>query len=258
MGHNILGTLPKTLRWQEVVRLLDADTQELGAVASAAALAADARLGQLRNDERIAYCFWLLTRVTYAARSDDFIGALQAQGIDADPGDSALGIMTKIAERVRATTENHVGNGQYVEIAALALREALTETVLREGPSLFSSTAADVQRAFRQYSTPARFSELARRFFSHFMSRTLRGFVDREIASHVGRGALSTNSDAAAFLSALDTHTWQSALIVEDFAGGWFSKRNWETVGDISLDDTQRFMAVAFRKLRAELRSKAS
>jgi hypothetical protein len=257
MGHNLLGSLPHSLRWREVVALLEVDTPSLTAVGSAVAKAADTRLRGLNNDERLAYCFWLLTEVASAARSDDFTGELNRQGIDAQPTDTAIALVAKIADHVRFTTRDHAGNGHYVEIAALALRQALTETVLREGPSLFASDANDVQRAFRTYSTTARFSELSRRFFANFMSRTLRGIVDRELAMHVGGKGIPSNQAASEFLSALDKHAWETAYIVEDFAGKWVSKRNWETQGQISLEDAQRFMAVALQKLRSELKSGA-
>lgn len=39
--------------------------------------------------------------------------------------------------------------------------------------------------------------------------------------------------------------------IVEDFAGGWYSKRNWQ--GEISEHDAEGFVAVAIDKLRAEI-----
>lgn len=258
MGHNLVGMLPKTLKWREVVALLNGEDLSLGSVAGAVTEAADVRLRALRNDERLAYCFWLLTRVATASRSADFTSDLRVHGIDAAPSDSAIGLVAKIADHVRIVTENHTGSGQYVEIGALALRQALTDTVLREGSSLFASEAGDVQRAFRTYSTTAGFGELARRFFAHFMSRTLQGYVDREIAMHIGGLAVRTSADATEFMSALDRHTWESALIVETFAGKWVSKRNWETGGHITLDDAQRFMAVALRKLRTELRARAT
>ena len=60
-----------------------------------------------------------------------------------------------------------------------------------------------------------------------------------------------------AFTQELDLHARQSARIMREFAEGWYSKANWETRGQISLEDSQAFVAVALRKLRMELKTAA-
>ncbi len=91
------------------------------------------------------------------------------------------------------------------------------------------------------------------------MSRTLRALIDRELANHVSATSdLSSVESSLEFMQALDTHAWQSARIVEEFAGGWYSKHNWESKGEISPDEAQRFVGYALRKLRAELKQGAA
>ena len=58
--------------------------------------------------------------------------------------------------------------------------------------------------------------------------------------------------------SAIDLHARQAAAIMREFAGGWYSKQNWETKGEITLNDAQRFVAVALRKLRTELKQESA
>ncbi|MBI5285318.1 MAG: hypothetical protein HY874_09515 [Chloroflexi bacterium] len=259
MGDNRLGRLPKTMRWRQVVALLDASPEDTGAVAGAVVQAAEQRLRELANDPALAEAFRVLTRLTWASRGPTFLNELRALGIDAREGTSALSVIAELGDRIRAESAADRPEGYFREVAALALRSALTGTVGQQGLSLFGSSVEDLRRAFRVYSTRERFGELARRFFSDFMSRSMRSFVDRELANHIGPAAhLATVSDSQEFLAALQTHTWQSALIVEEFAGGWHSKRNWETGGDVSVDDSQRFVAVALRKLRSELRAGAT
>ena len=57
---------------------------------------------------------------------------------------------------------------------------------------------------------------------------------------------------SAEFNAALDLHCRQASKIVEEFAGSWFSKTNWER--GISPEDVRGFAWVALKKLRAELR----
>jgi hypothetical protein len=57
--------------------------------------------------------------------------------------------------------------------------------------------------------------------------------------------------DVAEFNNALRAHCDQSARIVRDFCGEWYSKTEYEK--GIDLENTSRFVAVALKKLRSEL-----
>jgi hypothetical protein len=252
MGHNRLGHLPRTRRWREVVALLDQGPAATSQIAAAVVQAAERALRELSNDPVIADALQSLIRITWASRSASFSDELRVLGLSSDA--SAVSVIAAIGDHVRQSVTEHPESSYFGEIAALATRSALTETVLLQGPGLFFSSAEDVQHAFRAFSTRDRFGELARRFFADFMSRSLRSWVDRELSNHVGQPQISNVADASDFLKAIDTHTWQAARIVEDFAGGWYSKRNWELGGDITRDEAQKFVAVSMRKLRAELR----
>ncbi len=254
MGHTRIGRLPKTRRWQGVVGLLDQSADDVPAVASATAWAAEARLRQLSRDPSLIHCFWLLTRLASASREDDFAGAVRGLGIDPPASNSALAFVSQVSDQVRNDLTQFTESGHFSELASLALRRTLSETVGQHGRSLFGSSIEDVQRAFREHSTQKGFGDLARRFFGDFLSRTLRSFVDRELSNNVGNGHTLTGIDASQeFSEALDLYARQSARIVEEFASGWYGKHNWESGGQISHEDAQGFVAVALRKLRMEL-----
>ena len=255
MGHNILGRLPQRLRWREVISLLDVPSADAAAVAAASTRAADVRLRRLATDETAGYPLWLLTRITWASRGDGFEEQLRALGIEPPADSSAVGLIARVGERTRVEISARRAADQYAEIAAQSLRQALSNTIGREGGSLFASSSEDLQRAVRNYSTRPRFGELARRYFAAFMSRTLRSYVEREIADHVGRDtALKTLAGQRDFQTELDAYVWQASKILEDFAGDWYAKHNWESKGEISPEETQRFLAYALRKLRGALR----
>ena len=80
-------------------------------------------------------------------------------------------------------------------------------------------------------------------------------YGEGELYNQIGSGAaLQTVQDSAEFSRALDLHTRQSAAIMREFAGGWYSKNNWQSRGSISQDEAQGFVAVALRKLRSDLK----
>lgn len=254
MGHIRLGRLPKTLRWQGVVGLLDHSPDDVPAIARATVTAAETRLRELSHDPSLVYCFWVLTRLTAASREADFAGATAALGFPPPDVDSALAFIARVNERVRAELRDYPESGPFSELASLALRHALSETVGQHGRSLFGSSLDDVQQAFRSHATAARFGDLARRFFGDYLARTMHFFVDKELSNVVGAGHGLPDIDAShEFSAALDTYARQSARIMEQFAAGWYGKHNWEARGAISREEAQGFVAVALRKLRMEL-----
>ena len=253
MGHTELGYLPKSARWQVVATLLAQPHLDAPAVAIATANAAQDRLRQLRGDPSLAYCFWLLIRLAEAARSPDFVEAAARLGIAVRSDDAALTIIARAADRARVELNRYPKSGPFGEIASLALRRALTETVGTESRSLFGSSLEDLERAFRRYSSPAQFGTLAKRFFGDFYGRTLRFYVERELQNRIGNEGLPTITAANTFADALDLHARETARIVEGFAADWYDKHHWEAGGAISRDEAQGFVAHALTKLRKEL-----
>lgn len=253
MGHTELGYLPKSKRWRALMDLLEAPRLDAPTMAGATVFAAEGRLIALRGDPSLTYCFWLLTRLANAARGPDFLEEIRQLGVPARADDSALAFVVRVADTARIELNRYPESGPFGELASLALRRALTDTVGLEGRSLFGSSLEDLEGAFRRHSSAVQFGELATRFFGDFYARTLRFYVERELQNHVGGGALPTIATAGDFADALDLHARQSARIVEGFAAAWYSKKGWELQGAIGREDAQGFVAHALTKLRKEL-----
>ena len=92
---------------------------------------------------------------------------------------------------------------------------------------------------------------LGQRFFGRFLARFLNFYLSRVTAASIGSPRLRDLGDVAQFNDALRIHCDQSALIVRDFCGEWFSKTVYRE--GIDLENTSKFLAVAFRKIRSEL-----
>jgi hypothetical protein len=253
VGHTELGYMPHSARWRVVAALLAAPRLDAPAVAGATALAAQARLVELRRDPSIGYCFWLLVRLAEAARGPDFVEGAARLGVAVRTDAAALAVIAGVADRARVELNAYPESGPFGEIASLALRRALTETVGTESRSLFGSSLEDLERAFRRYSSPAQFATLARRFFGDFYGRTLRYYVERELPNRIGGEGFPTIADANAFADALDLHARVTARVVERFAADWYDKHHWEAGGAISREESQRFVAHALTKLRSGL-----
>ncbi len=224
------------------------------AVAGATVAAAADRLDDLGDDPSLTYCFWLLTRLASAARGPSFEEDLAALGLVVRSNDPIAGFVSQVSDRVRDEVGRHPESGPFGELASLALRRALLETVGTEGRSLFGSSLEDLEQAFRRHATPVQFGRLARGFFGDLLARTLRFYVEKDLANHVGASpGLATTADSRAFAEDLDRYGRAAAGGMERFAADWFDLHHWEASGRIGRDEAQGFVAHALDKLRDEL-----
>jgi hypothetical protein len=256
MGHNRLGRLPKTRAWIAVVDLLrtGGSTEE---IATTTAKAAENSLAQAASDPGLRQAFWLLTQLPLAARSSAFVPRLKQLGIDTDPAPTLLSLTAAFQEAIATNTRTSKGKTDLGEMAQLAATEALTTVIASELPGLFAATSEDVRYALGKLAAPDRFAKLSRNFFARLVNRNLEYFLSRAIADHIGPGrGFRSLSDHVAFRQALAQHCYEAALIVETFSSKWYSKTNWE--GGVTPSKASGFAHVAFKKLREELRRRAS
>src|SRR5258708_5319906 len=91
MGHQRLGEIPKTQRWNAVVSKLASGssladpTIVIDDIAAETLFAAEAGLGSAIDDAGLRFTFYLLTQIVLAAREQDWMGSLAEQGINLGP-----------------------------------------------------------------------------------------------------------------------------------------------------------------------------
>lgn len=252
MGHIRLGRLPKFKKWRQVIALLGAEQPTLSNIATATLDAADDEFNNFYNDPGLNYCYWLLTQITWHAREDSFSEILASMGLDIRKEQSALGFVSKAANFATLEIKKIGKQTVFTEIAQMTMREVLLKLISERSQSLFGTTSEDIRLVLKSLSTTNQFGKLSRLFFSGFLNRILQFFISKEISNYVGPDKnFSHIGILRDFNEALDTFCYQSAKIVEDFAGGWYSKRNWQ--GDITQDDAKNFIYIALKKLREEL-----
>jgi hypothetical protein len=67
----------------------------------------------------------------------------------------------------------------------------------------------------------------------------------------------ATMNQSAVFNAALETHTREASVIVEQFSSEWFSKHRFEEGGDISRKSSDGFASYALTKMKDELKAGA-
>lgn len=261
VGHTRLGNLPKSQKWQDLVRRI-AGSQVSGDASSAAAYvetiaaqtleASKAGLDNAKHDSGVLYGFYLLTQVTLASRSRNWEDNLALHGIHLSNNSTLFDLTSEIQAAIdRHVSRSSSGATDLSEMAQQSVGEALMSLADTRTASLFGGSRNEVRKAVRTLSTKKGFGELGQRFFGRFISRFLNFYLSRATAAALGGPRLPDLANVAEFNEALRTHCDQSARIVRDFCGEWYSKTAYQE--GINPENASRFLAVAVRKLSSEL-----
>jgi hypothetical protein len=257
MGHIRLGDLPRTRKWSQVVGLIEGGAG-IAQIANATINAAEKGLGFAAKDDGVIETIWLLTKLPLAARSEDFAAALGQCGLSVSTSPGLMEIVGAISDTIDTKIPNCKGRTDLGEMAQMAAVETLTDVIGQRTKGLFGTTSDDLKQAFSKLATNKQFSIFAKDFFARFTNKCMNYFLSRALSHHIGEGQrFTTLSEQAVFAKALETHCREAARIIEEFSGGWFSKKNWETGGAITREDIAAFTGYAMKKLVDELKQGA-
>ena len=251
MGHIRLGPLPRSREWIQVLDLIGggAGTPK---VAAATMEASQEGLLDAAKDPGLVQAVWLLTQLPIVARTEDFVGGLRKLGLHVSDSPGLLEIVGAFTGAVDAHLRRSGGRTDLGEMAQMAAAEALTALGTTKTTNLFGTTPADVQQAFKSFSTTVQFSSLAREFFSRLSNKYLNYFLSRTLPNHVGGNGRFANLDQhAQFSEALAIHCRQATRIIEKFSGEWFSKNTYK--GGITREKAAGFVHISLKKIRGEL-----
>ncbi len=259
MGHTRLGKIPTTRKWNEVVSLV-AGTQgmtsspeaDISSITSRTMAAAQGALDKSVDDPGVRYTFYLLTQIALASRKDNWEAVLAAHGLRVANVHTVFDFTAEVQDAIdRYVRQSPRGATDISEMAQQAAGEALLSLSRGHSHSLFGESSEDVREMMRPLSTKKRFGELGQRFFGRFVARFLNFYLSRITAAQIGAKRIQDAGDFARFEDSLKLHCDQSALIVRDFCGAWYSKTEYKQ--GVDLENTSGFLAVAMQKLRAEL-----
>jgi hypothetical protein len=263
MGHQRLGSIPTSRKWSDVVGEVGgppaaegqpptAAAQDIPDIAQRTLEAAEEGLRRAIDDVGLRFTFYLLTQVVLAARDADWRQELGALGIRLGDEASVFEFTSELQRVIDEHLEARGGATEVSEMAQQAAGEALATLAGPRAATLFGNDQAELQQAVRSLSTKAGFCDLGQRFFACFMARFLNFYLCRITAGQVGGGRIAQVDNLSEFNNALQTHCLQSARLVHDYCGDWYSKTEFQK--GIDLDNTSHFMAVAVKKFQAELR----
>lgn len=268
MGHTRLGPLPKSRSWNQVVETLtgnrlrgfpvSSSASRINIIAAQTLKAARTVLAKASDDAGVRYTFYLLTQLALASRHPDWRSELDEHGIALSDQSSVFDLIAEVQSAIdRYVGCTSLGASDLSEMAQQAAGEALTSLLTAQTPSMFGEVDSnDLKNAVRALSTRRGFGQLGQRFFARFVARFLNFHLSRATAAGIGAPRLQDLGQIGEFNEALTTHCEESARIVRDFCGDWYSKTEYKQ--GIDLANSSRFLAIAVKKLRSELQHQGS
>jgi hypothetical protein len=253
MGHERVGRLPRTQRWVSIVATVSQvppSEPQVQGIASATLDAVRERFSRIERDKGVQSAFRFLTGLA------QYPEITRPEGISKPvPGEAPVRIVLQLNKFVDANRDS----GEYAAIAKQAGADAIAGWMRRgtDQPQLFDESVAP-RNAWAEAANGAAFSEVSRLFFASFTERYVKYFLDREASA-----ALPSVEDRERFSSLvseqvdrISKHAFETSKITQSFAAGWYNKNARGTVP--TNQQVQGFLAIAFGKIREELRRESS
>ena len=201
---------------------------------------------------------WLMTQMAIAAKKPDIHQHLADAGIHLPAEPSLIDVTTAITEALDRRVDGSRERSDLGMLANRAIVGAVNDVLSPKLHSLFSSDPDTMRAALSDLGKPREFGEFSRRFFARLTNEGLQYFLSKVVNTHLGDGMrFATMNQSALFIAAMETHTREASLIVEQFSNEWFSKHRFQEGGNISRETSDKFAGFALKKMKDELKAGA-
>ena len=253
MGHERVGALPHTARWQEVVEgIADAASidGDVSGLAQSTLKNVRSRLLKIHTDTGFVASFQFLLGLVLSASPTVDRATLGNLAIDLEVNPSPLKLANALAQYV----EENRQSAEYAELARKAAIDVISVWTQSNTQQLsFIVDHEQAQEIWSKASSGSGFCEVARLFFGKFVERYLNYFICREASSHLEntetRERLSRR--LSNHLDGVSQHAFETAKITQSFAAGWFNRHARD--GMPEQDKISGFLSHSIGKLREEL-----
>jgi len=249
MGHERVGALPKTKKWEKVVRDIGAfngQENESRQIANATLDNVRSRFEFIQRDPGVQAAFKFLTGLAVSGAGGAGVPDLK---LPDNPTPFA------VARALNSAVETNKGSTEYSAIASAAATDAVASWYAQNSEQSFLFGSSEQNRdIWRKAGTAGGFCEIARLFFAKFMERYLNYFLERE-ASAVSKTIEQRNLLQRQLRSEIDSvsrHAFETARIAQSFAAGWYNRHASQSMP--TDNEIAGFLAIAFGKLREDLR----
>lgn len=255
MGHERIGFLPKSKRWNSLVgqmgRAFSSEVQA-GVVAAQTLRNVRTQYETLFRDDAVKTTFAFLVKFSRAFRATDPHDELKASGIPLAENPTLLSIIKTLKDQIpsrQAATE-------YGQLTIGAAADAIGHWYRRNANTqlpLFKPSDEFLE-SWRNLGEGSGFCELARLFFGKVTERYLNYFLERAASATCPslEQREQFQKQIRSHVDAVSKHAFETAKITQSFAAGWFNAHARDRAPDSH--EIEGFLAVAFGKIRDELR----
>jgi hypothetical protein len=254
LGHERVGRLPKTERWQVIVNSISSfnpKNDTTAEIASQTTKNVRQRFQFIENDTGVFAAFKYILALTHSTTQTKPHNVLAEHGIELSKNFS----LYDLASSIQSYVEHRAGSKEYAQFASQSMIETISEWARSNQTiqtSLFESNT-DSLGIWQKAANGAGFCEVSRLFFSKFTERYLKYFLEREVARNMGsvldRNEFSKNLEK--HIERISKHAFETSKITQSFAAGWYNKE--VTQGFPTESKIRGFLSFAFKKLNSEL-----
>jgi hypothetical protein len=250
MGHERVGTLPKSQKWRDIVSLLEGYPREGVEASNISRKVIDnvrKKYRRIQTEPGVVAAFQFLVALSVAGKQKNPSGFLQKHGIDVDRESSRLKLVSEAKKHIDEAVQSG-GSREWSELAVRAVADTIAywHSIYRHQQAEMFDDPEPVLGAWKNASDGSGFCDVAETFFARFTERHLNYFLDREASS-----AISDLSKREQFQADIRQHADEVARITRSFSAGWYNGNVGEEPP--SQKEVSGFLAVAFGKLRDDL-----
>lgn len=258
MGHERVGLLPKTKKWDDLVKQVGSVYSSNFPVASVAAQTLQNVRKQyetLFRDNTVRAVFEFLVVFSRACRFPDARNELHNSGISMPEQPTLLSVIKALHERIPI----HEAGSEYGQLALAAAADAIgqwhKQHVTTQMPMFQPSS--EFFESWRNLGNGAGFCELSRLYFGKLTERYLNYFLDRAASTTLPsiEQRETFQRGIQTYIDDISRHAFETAKITQSFAAGWFTAHTRGGLPDPR--QIEGFLAIVFGKLRDELRREA-
>lgn len=254
MGHERIGTLPKSEKWKGIVKSISdytAARETIVDIATQTTKNVRHRFQYIEGDGGVFAAFKYLLILSHAAKCEDSFDKLAEQGIDLPKDFNLYDLAYSIQEYVTQNAESK----EYSAFAIKSTIDTVSEWAQKNETNqtvLFDSNNKGLD-LWHKASDGAGFCEVSRLFFSKFTEQYLKYFLEREAATQINNlyDRTQFNKNLENHIDRISKHAFETSKITQSFAAGWFNK---EVKNKLPTDKKiHGFLSFAFSKINSEL-----
>lgn len=251
MGHERLGTLPRTRRWRKIVEDIShsqGHPDKVTELADKTLHNVKNRFSELFRDRGVQAAFGYLVSLATAGLSQTTGLSSPSTDLEGNPSPA------RIAKNLSDWVGQHSLSQEYAEVACRAGADTIAEwTRSRNVQGHLFDDRKSANDIWTESASAKGFCEVSRTFFAHFTERYLRYFLEREASAQLSsfRARESFNESLHAHIEDISRHAFETSKITQSFAAGWFNNHARESRPTDR--EIQGFLAISFGKLQEEM-----